>query len=234
MVKKYRLVPEKEYMLWKKYTENNDASTTDESILDSKLPDDVKIKLFQDQKRIECNERDKADLLLKMGAYVPPKLIKDAEVQYESTTQKDSSCGNDADQKKMDETSSIPTPPPLPSSTTTTTTTRKRKTPPVDLTCSTEFQKQSMRKIARFLSECGITGNDKGQVLINNKAVPGADYVTTIRQLADARMRRSESTMQIVGTLQKFDIPEGVFSTTIMNLFSKNASDDKSVKWDAF
>lgn len=45
MVKKYRLIPEKEYEIWKKNL-NTPHVTNDNNILDSSLPDDVKIKLF--------------------------------------------------------------------------------------------------------------------------------------------------------------------------------------------
>lgn len=45
--------------------------------------------------------------------------------------------------------------------------------------------------------------------------------------------------MKIINELQKFNVPQGVFSSSIMNLISNksmNVSDaqNSSVKWDAF
>lgn len=243
MVKKYRLIPERDYEMWIKSGEKS-LTKPENTILDSKLPDDVKIKLFQDQKRIECNERDKADLMLKMGAFLPPKIIKDAEVQYElndNNNMMDFACGTDSDEKDLSGTANIPVPPPLPITPVvmSSSSSRKRKDPPVDSTKTSGFQKNNMKKIARFLAECGINGNAQGQVLNKNKLVEDADYVTLIRQLTDARVKRSESTMKIINELQKFNVPQGVFSASIMNLISNksmNVSDaqNSSVKWDAF
>lgn len=235
MVKKYRLIPEKEYMLWKNHVENNQEVEVN-SILDSKLPDDVKIKLFQDQKRIECNERDRADMVLRMGASITPKVVKDVEVQHEEKILKDSSCSTEVEQ------SPIPTPPSLPpspkrSSITSVVESRKRKEPPVDITRTTEFQRRNMKRVARFLSDCGINGNDKGQLFINKILLPGADYVSTIRQLTDARMKRCTSTLRVMKELQKFEIPADVFSATIMNAIQNthvNNDQNMSVKWDEF
>lgn len=234
MVKKYRLIPEKEYNMWKEHVEKSELVKVD-NILDSKLPDDVKIKLFQDQKRIECNERDKSDMTLKMSGFVPPKVVKDVEIQHET---KESVCEVQTEPETII-TSSIPTPPPPPPTPLkdATVISRKRKDPPIDRT--DEFEKQSMRKVARFLSECGIRGNEKGQVSINNKILPDADYLSLIRQLSDARCKRSDSTNTVINELQKFKIPTGVFSPSIMNILCKKSmhvSNDKieSVKWDTF
>lgn len=51
MVKKYRLIPERDYKMWIKSGEKS-LTKPENTILDSKLPDDVKIKLFQDQKEL--------------------------------------------------------------------------------------------------------------------------------------------------------------------------------------
>lgn len=232
MIKKYRLVPEKEFNMWKENVEKN-ILAKENNILDSKLPDDVKIKLFQDQKRIECNERDNADMVLKMNGVAPSKLVKDAEIQCQTM---DSVTGTDT--QIQTEVDTIPSPPPKPPTPTKnlTTLSRKRKNPPSE---SVEFQKQNMRKVARFLSDCGIRGNEKGEVSINSKILPDADYVSMIRQLSDARMKRSESTTRVINELQKFKIPVDVFPSTIMNIICKKSmpvcnAKNESVKWDAF
>lgn len=225
MIKKYRLIPEKEYDLLKKGIETTAlAQEPQNNLLESKLPDDVKIKLFQDQKRIECNERERAEIAAKHG---PPITVKkDVEVQHDQEPTPRKECGTspmqDTNGEESEDRDNSP---------------RKRKIPQPKNPRLQDFQKESMRRIARFLATIGIVGNTQGNIFINQQLVPESDYVGTIRQLADARVKRTPATNIVVNELKKHVIPDNIFSSRIMNEIGKPSVsnvDTKSINWSSF
>lgn len=226
MIKKYRLIPEKEYERWKSSNAScsNSSTETNDGILDSKLPDDLKIKLFQDQKRVECNERDRAEMVNRMGA--PLTFKKDVEVQH---AEPQAEIGTSPMKHNVEENNQREETP------------LKHKSPKrlKSSSSSPDFQKESMQRIARFLATCGIKGNKQGSLFIDDKMVPESDYVATIRQLSDARVKRTAATNIVINALKKHAVPDNMFSARIMNEFMKsnvNASSDVSspIQWSSF
>ncbi len=217
-VKKYRLIPEKEYERLKSSME---PVINDNNILESKLPDDVKIKLFQEQKRVECNTRDRAELIAKIGYPMPVK--KDVEIQH--------------DQPMMGERGTSP----IPMNEDEEDVSIKRKIPiRKKLKPSMDFNKPNLQNIASYLKSVGIRGNGDGNVFIDDKLVPESDYKTMIRQLSDARIKRSAGTNVIINELRKHNVPNELFSVRIMREIGKpnvsQSGDGSSLpsKWVSF
>lgn len=199
-IKKYRLISEKEYERWKTSIDTNLSSSDDNKILESKLPDDLKIKLFQEQKRAECNTRDRAELALKMGIPLPVK--KDVEIQY------------DQEQPILGERGTSPMPI---SDENKEEVPLKRKVPlSKRIKTSFDFQKASMKNIASYLTSLGIRGNSDGNVYINEKLVPESNFKDLIHQLSDARVKRTVATNVVINELKKHNVPHDIFSTRIM------------------
>lgn len=242
MTKKYRLITEREYDRWQEQRDKSDPDQT-QNVIDSKLPDDIKMKFLQDINRRECYEDDKAKQLIKMGAPSTSIKMVDAGVQH------------------AEERSASPIPTVQTNSTSTSTCTTqdqeepskstKRKAdvvedvteiPSTSKKDTAEFEKRNMIKIAKYLSTLGIGGNKEGLLVIKSKAIEGSNFVSVIRQMTDARCRRSKYTTQVMDILRKLELPDGIFSAGIMNIIKGPSSSkcntsvnmNTSLKWDAY
>lgn len=141
---------------------------------------------------------------------------KDAEVQFNQPEQV-STCKEQGTSPTQNETEreedDIETSPrtrklPLP---------KRLKLTPQSTPSTQDFQKESMQKIARYLGTINIKGDKQGSMYINDKIVPESDYVATIRQLSDARMKRSATTCVVLNVIRKYEVPPNIFSAGIMN-----------------
>lgn len=246
-VKKYRLVPEREYEQWLAFKESQDNKSIAKplsNIINSDLPDSIKNKLIQDQTRIENNEAKRVQDMAKHGMAKP--VMKDSEVQHDSPSEVE--IGTSTMDLPIEPPPPPPSPPPAnkskhgedgPGPSRRTPSTRTSRTEPYP---TENFQRDNMKKIAKYLAGIGVGGTPAGLVTIKSKPIPNSNYVDCIRQLTDARLKRSDATLMIIAEVKKHTIPTDMFKPGIMNVIQGAmkphidavSSSSPNVKWDEY
>lgn len=168
-----------------------------ENVLESNLPDEFKVSLFQEAKRNNLKHQN-----VEKARPLPVKL--DTKKQEE----------------EIDTSATPPVPPPL---------------PPVTLTPE--------QKIAEYLATRNIRPNKSSEVVIDGKTIHASNFELSLKELRDARKRKSHGTGSIIQALAPHvnEIPLGVFSAGIIKAMRRkqtgtgiNATNHKKINWKTF
>lgn len=247
-VKKYKLIPEKEYERWKAQSTTSNLESSTSNIFNSNMPDELKMKFAQDMVRVDQMENAKVKSISRTSSEKSkrPKYMHDASTQQTEETPKVMERGTSPPpplspppQAEDSDAGTIPTPPPLPPLNKPASSLRKRKS----ASSSTDFDpKGSSLLIARYLATIGVTKGRQGQAMIGAKEIPGSSYAECIRQLNDGRCKRTDATMQIINVLRKNVLPDNVFSAGILAIIkgksvktsSTSTSTSTCTQWDEY
>lgn len=162
------------------------------TILDANIPDDLKVVLFQEQKRNE-NLEDKGE---------KEKPLRVTEVGKEEPT------------ILPEIPAEIPQPPPP--------------------------RRHAQTTLEDFLDSIDIRSNNRNEMVIKGRSIPGSRFARIILELSDGRRKRSKQTLEVLAYLASMVniIPSGVFSKGIMNVMqsmNKDVSQNdqtQRVLWD--
>ena len=100
--------------------------------------------------------------------------------------------------------------------------------------------KDRMKSIARFLNTIGVSGSRDGLVVIDEHAVEGSNYVSSIQQLTDGRYKKSPATMEIIEKMRTVDVsydkyfPDAIVKFIMKGNRSSTHTPPKVAKWDTY
>lgn len=225
MTKKYRLIPEKEYEKWRAsqdaaYNQTHTTTTKDP------VPVSVENKMIQDAQRMKNYEDMKAEQMSKMGVAAAPTVAPTPIILKETSTQSEQETspirthprhksqatqpeGNGLEDENVEE-STRQNPPK-----------RARMSAAAAAPVVDDDTKARMKKVVNFLHTIGITHKD-GMIVVGGKPIPGSSYLDTIKQLTDARMKRSDTTMMIIARVRNCNKNyDNVFTRGILNVINQ-------------
>jgi len=202
------------------------TETSPSQLLDSNIPDEIKAKLYHEMKRNQHNSE--------IAAENSPLLVKMKEAFKVPT---DDTHDKVIATYDSDNNESFTTPP----------------STPVKLNSKTpeNWPKASAKNITGFLTLSKITSNENGELVLNGNHVPGSNFKQVVKQLSDARFKKSAGYNDVIQYLTTRDLPFGMFSKTVLKDINKAAasvskkrlkrtqspdffSDENEITWESF
>lgn len=200
MPKKMVLVPQHEYESLKKnrlppiLSHLEAPPEQDDSILKSNLPDDLKIKLYQEAKRImvnQVNEMKNTPLLVKDvngSSRVAPPPVPPVEPER-----------------------NLPPMPPAPPMSTSYLDDFS-----VDDASMVPLPDEDDLEVEAFLKHYNVRPDSRGNTVIDGKTIEGSQFRSVVEQLSDGRRRRSPGTNAVMHYLRNQQWPDSIFSRAIL------------------
>lgn len=204
-----------------------DVTLPSTDVLESELPEEVKLKLYHHKQRTLAKEE-----LVQKNTPIPVMSMTQAQIKNSDSIQED------------------PVPFPLvktPLVEPPTSIIQTEECPETPKSRKSKSAKpiksrilETDRKISSFLYDQGIRPNAEGEVRIGKRVIPSSSYLKCVQQLSDARRKRTTPTREIMKQLSKIEIPDDLFSAGIMNAIkgkhdkSTNQISPKTLQWETY
>lgn len=200
------LVPKTEYEALKKrlppaFSHMEPLPPQDTTILESRLPDELKIKLFQEAKRVmvnQANEMKNTPLLIKNVNDKPQREFPPESTPSGAEQGIPSYAASPMEEENVHDASAA------------------AAYDDDDLESFPGLPDQDDLEVAKYLKAHEIRPDSRGDVVIEGKTLEGNKFLNVVDQLTDGRRKRSPGTNAVMHYLKNLSLPPAIFSPAII------------------